>query len=173
MEEYYPSIEAPKVFTTPLGKTLLIICWDLLDHRLFESAVKQGVQWIIDIAFWSVNQSNDLSCERGKSPRKYRKYSDSQIIDALIKTRVTEYNLGVIFCNFGKTHAYAGRRGTDKAISAGRSQLLSPLHEIQKKIGHRKEQVLICDIADIKPLIRDNEIFYGRREDIKLGYPHY
>ena len=171
--EYQPSLEPPKVFRSPLGKTLLIICWDMYDHGLFESAVNQGVEWIINIAFWSVNQSHDFVLNRGKPKHKYIGYSDSQIIDSMIQARVSEYNVGMIFCNFAKTHVYAGRRGPDKAVSAGHSQILSPLHKVKKKINSRDEKILICDVPDIKPYIKDHEIFYGRREDIRANYPYY
>ena len=170
--DYQPSLEAPKVFRTPLGKTFLIICWDILDHKLFESAVKQGAEWIINIAFWSANQSHDFVLNRGKPKHRYVGYSDSQIIDSMIQARVAEYNVGMIFCNFAKIHTYEGRKGADKAVSAGHTQILSPLNKVKKKINNRNEKILIYDVPNIKPYIQDNEMFYGRREDIKENYPY-
>ncbi|MDO8638847.1 MAG: hypothetical protein Q7R43_04685, partial [Candidatus Daviesbacteria bacterium] len=167
--DYAPSNNPPRCFKSTLGKTLLIICWDIMDHKLFEIAIKQGARWVIIISLWSINQSSDLVKERGKPLKMYPNNIDSKIIDSLINSRVNEYNIGIIFCNFAKTLRYQGKYTlSDIAISAGHTQIVSPLFQILKKINSRKEGILIHDIPDIKELIRDHEIFYGRREDIHI-----
>jgi hypothetical protein len=57
------------------------------------------------------------------------------------------------------------------ANSAGNTQVIAPLDVIRKTVKDRAEQILICDIPDIKDAIVDHEILWGRREDIKNNYP--
>lgn len=166
--DYTPSNHPPQCFESILGKTLLIICWDIMDHKLFATAVKQNAKWVMIISCWSSNQSSDLAKERGKPLKRNLSNVDSKIIDSLINSRVNEYNIGIIFCNFAKSFRYQDKYNhSDVAISTGHTQIASPLFHMSKKINGRKEQILIYDVLDIKQLIEDTEILYGRREDIK------
>lgn len=143
-----------------------------MDHKLFEAAIKQDADWVIVISLWSINQSGDLIKERGKPSKKYPDNIDSKIIDSLINSRVNEYNIGIIFCNFAKSLKYQGKyTSNDIAISAGHTQIATPLFQISKKINSRKEDILIYDIPNIEQFIYDNEIFYGRRGDIDHENP--
>lgn len=170
--EYTPSITPPKCFESALGKTVIIICWDIFDHKLFESAIRQGAEWIIVLSLWSMNQSEDHKIERGVPSGKC-KYRDSKMIDAIIQTRVAEYNIGIIFCNFAKTLFYTEKTGiTQRAISANRTQVISPLNQVYKRLTNKKETILFADIPPIDQSIYDFEIYYGRREDIVSGYPY-
>lgn len=172
-KEYTSNSNHPQVFNSILGRTAIFICWDILDHRLFELAVKQGVEWIIIPAFWSVNQSMDHQEQRGHVNRKYKGFSDSQMIDSLIQARVNEYNIGIIFCNFAGTHSYVGDNGVrQNAISANRTQIVTPFYYFTKKFTNRKEQIMVLEIPYIRGQIRDFEIYYGRRADIKSNYPY-
>lgn len=165
--EYTASVYEPQCFKSVLGKTLLIICWDIMDHKLFRTAVEQHAEWVIIISLWSVNQSTDLTQERGKPLGKYAGNVDSKLIDNLIFSRANEYNIGIIFCNFAKSLRYRNKYGFySHAISAGHTQIATPLSQISKKINGRKADILICDIPNIKQFITDHEILYGRREDI-------
>lgn len=170
--DYRSSPYRPKSFQSFLGKTMIIICWDLMNHQLFESAVKQNVDWIIVISLWSTNQSNDLAKERGRPKNKYPGNMDSSLIDSMIRARVYEYNLGIIFCNFAKTLKYEGENSSfEFAFSAGRTQVVVPLIGVVKKLNNKQENILISDLPDIKEYIKDYEILYGRRNDIKKTYP--
>lgn len=173
-EDYSINPSPPKVFESILGKTMQIICWDLMDHRLFEEAVKQNTEWIINTSLWSVNQSKSLKLKRGFPKNKYKiSIRRSERLCSIIETRSSEYNIGIIFCNIGGIHKYVANDGLeDEARSVGSTQILSPLDGIRKIVKNRKEQVLICDIPDIKDYISDGEIFWGRRNDVKCGYPY-
>ena len=173
-DDYSVSPNSPKVFQSILGKTMQIICWDLMDHKLFEEAIKQEVEWIINVSLWYTNQSKDLERRRGKTKNKYRiPVRRSERLSSIIETRSTEYNLGIIFCNIGGIHKYIGQDGShDEARSAGCTQAIAPLDGVRKIIGSIKEKILICDIPEVKDYIYDHEIFYGRREDIKTNYPY-
>jgi len=171
--EYRPGTETPQCFESVLGKTAIIICWDIFDHRLFESAVKQDAQWVIVLSFWSINQSEDNAQERGRVTNTYPDLNDSNIIDSLIQSRVAEYNLGIIFCNFAKFFIYPGNTGKKQiAISANRTQIVCPFNKVQKRITNRKETILLYDVPSIIQYIKDFEICYGRREDIVQSYPY-
>lgn len=172
--EYIINPKPPKCFESVLGKTIQIICWDLMDNKLFEQAVKQNTEWIVNTSLWSVNQSNDLARKRGKTKNTYNlSYRKSERLDSIIEARVTEYNVGIIFCNIGGVHKYiGGNKNRQYAKSAGSTQILAPLDGIRTKVNSRKQQILICDIPPIKEFISDHEILYGRREDIKNDYPH-
>lgn len=168
-KEYSQGNRNLKCFDSILGKTIQIICWDLMDHKLFEQGIKQDVEWIINTSLWCVNQSDDLVKQRGKTKNKYNlPYKNSERLNSIIETRVAEYNVGLIFCNIGGKHKYIGEDNNNQyAKSAGSTQILAPLDGIRKKVNSRKEQILICNIPEIKEYISDHEIFYGRREDIK------
>lgn len=168
---YQPALQCPKVFDSVLGKTVVIICWDILDHRLFESAVKQNTEWVIILAFWSVNQSRDMAETRGKVGNRYAGFSDSRMIDVLIQSRVSEYDIGLIFCNFAGRHNYLGSTGPQYAVSANRSQLVTPYINILCRASNRKEVSLNCETESIMQAIVDFETHYGRRQDIVHGYP--
>nr|MBI5455354.1 carbon-nitrogen hydrolase family protein [Candidatus Levybacteria bacterium] len=173
-EEYSPSLVPPKVFNSILGKTIQIICWDLMDHKLFEEAVRQGAEWVINVSLWSLDQSRDLSRKRGKTKNKYSfSLKKSERLNSIIETRTTEYNIGIIFCNIGGNHSYIALGEVEQlARSAGSTQAIAPLDGVRINVKNRKEQVLICNIPDIKDYISDHEIFYGRRKDVKNNYPH-
>ncbi|MEI6462684.1 MAG: hypothetical protein WCO33_03400 [bacterium] len=67
----------------------------------------------------------------------------------------------------GGIHSYLSSNSTkDLAISAGNSQIITPLDGVRKSDNNNKEQILICDIPSIKDYLSDHEILYGRREDI-------
>jgi predicted amidohydrolase len=172
-EEYSVSNKPLKTFNSVLGKTAQIICWDLMDHKLFEEAVKQGAEWIINVSLWSLDQSRDLARKRGKAKNKYRlSIRKSERLDSIIETRSTEYDIGIIFCNIGGDHSYIALDGMEQlARSAGSTQVIAPLDGVRKIAKNRKEQVIICEVPEIKDYISDQEIFYGRREDIQSGYP--
>lgn len=173
-DEYSPSQNKPSVFNSALGKTMQIICWDLMDRELFEQAVKQNAEWIINCSLWSTNQTRDLKRKRGSTKHLYKiPTRKSERLNSIIETRSHEYGMGIIFCNIGGTHKYIAQDGkTQEARSAGCTQIIAPLDGIRKIVKDRKEQVLICDVPQIKDYISDHEIFYGRREDIKKNYPH-
>ena len=145
-----------------------------MDRKLFEEAVKQDVEWIINVSLWSTNQSRDLKRIRGKTKNEYKiSARKSQRLNSIIETRSTEYNVGMIFCNTGGIHKYVALDGkVQNARSAGYTQIIAPLDGIKKITKNRKEQVLICDVPQIKEYIFDHEILWGRREDIKNNYPH-
>lgn len=172
--EYSPSLTPPKVFQSVLGKTAQIICWDLLDHRLFEECIKQDAEWIINVSLWSTNQTRDLKRQRGKAKNIYRiSLRRSERLNSIIETRSAEYNVGMIFCNIGGIHRYTALDGkTQIAKSAGSTQAISPLDGIRKISETSKEKIYILEVPEIKDYLSDHEIFYGRREDIKSGYPY-
>jgi predicted amidohydrolase len=170
-EEYTPSLEMPAVFPTRLGKTALLICWDIFNPHLFESAVKQGAEWIIVPAFWSVNQSEDMRQQRGTVTNAYPRYSDSKVLDALITARSVEFNIGILFVNFAGRHEYIGKTGAVQyAVSANRTQVVTPFGTLAR-LSNRKETSLTLNLNDIRSAIADAEIFYGRRADIIHSYP--
>ena len=173
-EDYSISKNPPKCFNSVLGKTVQIICWDLMDHKLFEEAVRQGAEWVIIVSLWSLDQSRDLSRIRGKTKNIYKlPIRKSERLDSIIETRSIEYDLGMIFCNIGGDHSYIALDKMEQlARSAGSTQIIVPLAGIKKSVKNRKEQILICDVPKIKEYISDHEIFYGRREDIQRGYPY-
>lgn len=173
-EEYSPSLVPPKVFDSVLGKTVQVICWDLMDRKLFEEAIKQNAEWVINVSLWSTNQTRDLARERGKTKNVYRiSTRKSERLSSLIEARCMEYNVGMIFCNIGGIHSYIASDGLKQnAKSAGCTQAITPLDNIKRITKNRKEQILICDVPEIKDYISDHEIFYGRREDIKNNYPY-
>ncbi len=170
-DEYQRGSGEIECFDSVFGKAAIIICWDIFDHRLFESAIKQGAQWMIVISFWSINQSEDLAKVRGRPLRVYEGFSDSKLIDTLICSRVSEYNIGIIFCNFGGVHRYVGKSRTEqKAISANRSQVVIPFNSILARLANRKETILRCETPSINSIMTDYEIYYGRRADIVSSY---
>lgn len=169
--EYKPSLQLPKVFDSVLGKTAIIICWDIFDSRLFKHAIKQDAEWIIVLAFWSTNQSKDMAMSRGIVKNHYSGFSDSKMLDSLIQSRVAEYNIGLIFCNFAGKHDYTGITGPQRAISANRSQVVTPYLNVQYRASNRKEVSLKCRLDSITQSIKDFETHYGRRLDIANSYP--
>lgn len=110
-EEYSSGGCMPEVFDTFLGKTAIIICWDILDHQLFRAAVAEGAEWIVCLSFWSTNQSEDMALKRGKIHKEHWSYSDSLFLSDLVPTRSVEYGVGMIFVNFAGIHQYIGMRG--------------------------------------------------------------
>lgn len=171
--EYISSASPSKCFDSILGRTVQIICWDLMNPKIFEDAVKQNAEWIINISLWSTNQTRSLARTRGKTKNKYHiPVSRSERLTAILETRSTEYNIGVIFCNIGGKHKYLADDGLlQHANSAGSSQIIAPLDAIKKSVKGRTEQILLYEIPDIKEYISDHEILWGRREDIKNNYP--
>ncbi len=173
-EDYDINPNPPKCFTSILGKTMQIICWDMMNHRLFEEAIKQDVKWIINTSLWSVNQTKDMQKKRGKTKNTYNlSQRKLERLNSIIETRSTEYNLGMIFCNIGGIHKYIALDGKiQDAKSVGCSQIIAPLDGVRLIAKNRKEQILICNVSEVKDYISDHEILYGRREDIKNGYPY-
>lgn len=171
--EFTPGTHQPKSFDSILGKTIQIICWDLMNPRIFEEAIKQDAQWIINTSLWTTNQTRSLAKTRGKTKNKYHiPVSRSERLTAIVETRSTEYNIGVIFCNIGGKHQYLADDGLlQHANSAGSTQVIAPLDSVKKGVKSRTEQILLCEIPDIKDSIFDHEILWGRREDIKNNYP--
>ncbi|KKQ34205.1 MAG: Nitrilase/cyanide hydratase and apolipoprotein N-acyltransferase [Microgenomates group bacterium GW2011_GWA2_37_6] len=107
---YSINTNPPECFQSILGKTMQIICWDLMDRKLFEKAVKQNVKWIINISLWSTNQSRDLERKRGKTKNKYHiSIRRSERLNSIVETRSSEYNIGMIFCNIGGIHIEENR----------------------------------------------------------------
>ncbi|MEI6462683.1 MAG: carbon-nitrogen hydrolase family protein [bacterium] len=75
-------------FKSVLGKTVQIICWDLMDHKLFEDAVRQKAEWIIVTSFWTVNRSSDLVKKRGETKNSYFiPINRSERLSSLMETR--------------------------------------------------------------------------------------
>ena len=174
-EDFSINPNPPTVFNSVLGKTMQIICWDLMDHNLFEEAIKQNVDWIINVSLWSANQSRSIAMKRGLPKNKYYNISirKSERLNSIIETRSAEYNIGMIFCNIGGVHKYLAKdKLKDEARSAGSSQVIAPLDGVRRMVKNRREQVLIVDVPEIKDYISDSEIFWGRREDILHNYPY-
>lgn len=170
-DEYQPSLLLPEVFDSVIGKASLMICWDIMDHRLFEAVVARGAEWVIVPSFWSINQAKDMALSRGTSQHRYPGYTDAKLLDVLIRSRVAEYNIGLVFCNFGGKHAYQGLSGLQYAVSANRSQVVMPYLRVVGRLTSSKQAILRCDIEDISPSMIDYEIHYGRRADIIQNYP--
>jgi len=172
-EDYDINPDPPKVFNSILGKTVQIICWDLMDHHLFEEAVRLKAEWMINVSLWTTNQTGDLMRKRGRAKKRYPISQSSKSLDSIIETRSTEYNIGIVFCNIGGSHNYITLdQSTEQARSAGSTQIVAPLDCVRKIVKNRKEQVLICKVPKIKNHLSDHEIFYGRREDVKNNYPY-
>ena len=174
-EEYTPSLKPPEVFDGVLGKTAIIICWDILDHELFRSAIKHGAEWIICVSFWSTNQSDDMAQKRGKVQKGLWGYSDSHFLTNLVPVRSVEYGVNMIFCNFGGVHTYKGKTGALRySKSAGRSQIMTPRRQLYRIIRNRFQATLTVDInlAEIAKEYKSAEIGYGRREDVAGNYPY-
>lgn len=165
-DQLSPGFGPIRVFDSVLGKTTMLICWDLMDRRLFEQAVATGSEWIVCVSLWSTNQPKHLRKLRGGPSQPYPGYSDAKLLDALLATRALEYNIGIVFCNVGGHHEYIEDGERDVARSAGRSQVVVPLLRSYGKITSRQEQSLTVDIPDISTTIKDCERFYGRREDV-------
>ncbi|MBI2032638.1 MAG: carbon-nitrogen hydrolase family protein [Candidatus Levybacteria bacterium] len=173
-EDYSINPYKPKAFDSVLGKTMQIICFDVMDRRIFEEAIKQNVKWIINTSLWCLDQSKALAKKRGLPSKQYNiAIRKSERLNALIETRSHEYNMGMIFCNIGGNHRYLESDCYQEVKrSAGCTQIIAPLDGIRKRVRNRKEQILICDIPAIKDYISDHEILYGRRKDIKTNYPY-
>lgn len=171
--EYTPNLISPKCFESVLGKTVQIICWDLMNPKVFEEAVKQNAQWIINVSLWYTNQTRDLARTRGETKNKYHiPLNRSERLNSIMETRSTEYNVGMIFCNIGGVHEYtAVDKLQQMARSAGCTQVIAPLDAVRKSVKNRNEQILVCEIPDIKDYISDHEILWGRRKDIINNYP--
>ena len=173
-EEYSSGGHMPQVFNGVLGKTVIIICWDILDHHLLRSAVREGAEWIICLSFWSTNQSEDMILKRGGVNKSYWSYSDSLFSSDLIPTRSVEYNVGIVFVNFAKTHRYLGTKGAcHYSRSAGRTQITTPRRQHFYTLNHHRPKTLLADIdvSESRKEMTDAEIVYGRREDILNNYP--
>lgn len=173
-EEYSPGGRMPQVFDSVLGKTAVIICWDILDHQLFRSAVADEVEWIVCLSFWSTNQSEDMALKRGMTNKEHWRYSDSLFLSDLVPTRSVEYGVGMVFVNFAGIHPYIGMRGTSQhSRSAGRTQITTPRRQQFHTLNHRRPETLLADIdmSRSKKELRDAEIGYGRHEDIVHNYP--
>lgn len=169
--EYMSSKEEPEVFDTILGKTSLLICWDLMKHSLFESIVRKGGEWIICPTLWSTNQSPSLKEERGQATglSRYHSFGDSKRLNNLIASRVFDYNIGIILCNIGEKAEYIDSKGKKIiARSAGRSQVVGPNYSVLSKPLPNKIQAIsiTIDAKITKEASSDAEILYGRREDI-------
>lgn len=160
----------PHVFMSPLGRTSIIICWDIFNPSVFEHLTKQGVQWIVVVAFWSRNQSKELNKTRGDINLPGRNLRDPSLLDSLIQARASEYNIGVIFCNYAGKYRYVNKLNEqDQAISAGRTQAVTAAGVVGK-ISNSKESTLTVTIPDIALIIEQYETAYGRREDIGQDY---
>lgn len=173
--DYTPDLNMPEVFDSVLGKTAIIICWDILDHRLMRGAVKNGAEWIICIAFWTNSQDKDLSETRGNVIRGEWKHPDSLLLSNMIKTRSFEYGVGFIFANFAGIHYHSNDEGIiRRADSAGRTQVVTPGHQQQYVFNHRRSETLISDIdtKKFKNELNNAEILYGRNGDISNEYPY-
>lgn len=174
-DEYTPSLKPPEVFDSVLGKTAIIICWDILDHELFRSAIKHGAEWIICVSFWSTNQSEDMAQKRGKVHGELWGYSDSSFLTDLVPVRSVEYGVGMIFCNFAGIHTYKGKTGTlQYSKSAGRSQITTPQRQLHRIIRNHLPATLTADVnlTKIAEEYKDIEIGYGRRRDVAGNYPY-
>lgn len=169
--EYDPSEEEPEVFDTILGKTSLLICWDLMRHSLFESIVSKGVEWVIAPTLWSTSQSPSLKEERGQATglSRYRWFGDSKRLNNLIASRVFDYNIGIILCNIGEKAEYIDAQGKKiVARSAGRSQVVGPNYSVYSTpLTQRVSSFTVTiDTELTKEAIVDAEVLYARREDI-------
>lgn len=173
-EDYSINPHAPKAFDSILGKTLQTICFDIMDQRLFEEAVKQDVKWIINTSLWCLDQSRALAKKRGLPSKEHNiSIRKSERLNVLVEARSHEYNMGMIFCNIGGNHRYLeSDNSLEVKRSAGCTQVIAPLDGVRKFVKNRKEQILICDIPNLNDYFSDHEIFYGRREDIKVNYPY-
>lgn len=173
--DYTPGLSMPEVFDSALGKTAIIICWDILDHRLMRSAVKNGAEWIICIAFWTNNQAETLCETRGNVPRGEWKHPDPLLLSNMLQTRSFEYSVGFIFVNFAGIHYYPNVDGTfSRADSAGRTQIITPGHVQRYAFNHRRSETLLADIDlhDFKNQRKNADILYGRVDDIISNYPY-
>jgi len=174
-QDFTPSLEPLQIFDSVLGKTAIIICWDLIDHTLFKEAVRQGAHWVICLSFWMISQTDDLRRTRGEVKTQYHGFSDANFLDILIPARCMEYNVGILFCNFSGTHEYTGDFGTiQRGISAGRTQVITPLKHVSASIRNGQSKTLLTDINTSSELrlFQDMEIWYGRHEDILHNYPY-
>ena len=171
-DEYDQSTMEPVVFDGVLGRTALLICWDIMDHTLFESVVRKGVEWIIIPSFWVNAQAQSLQKKRGKAKGVYRDFIEGHMLDSLIATRAQEYNVGIVFCNFGGTKPYVDIFGQAvKARSAGKSQIIAPLGGLNSRlntsgVGHLDVEI---NRGYIRTVLNDHEVLYGRREDVSSG----
>lgn len=174
-DEYTPSLDPPEVFESVLGKTSIIICWDILDHALFRSAVRNGTKTVICLAFWSSNQNEDLAQKRGRINKREWGYSDSSFLRDLVRVRAAEYGITMLFANFGGIHKYQGMSGeVRESRSAGQSHFATPRGGQSQAIFNRRPSILSVDIDPARLALeyKEAEIGYGRHEDVVNNYPY-
>jgi hypothetical protein len=114
-----------------------------MNPKIFEEAVKQNAEWIINVSLWSTNQTRSLKRTRGRTKNKYYiPVRNSERLDSIIEARSTEYDIGIIFCNIGGKHQYLAEDGLiQHANSAGNTQVIAPLDVIRKTVKDRAEQI--------------------------------
>lgn len=163
-----------EVFDTMLGNTGLLVCWDIMYDHAFKELVKKGVEWVIAPAFWTSHQSLTSKKERGAVSTKYTKAYERKLLKSIIYFRAQSHNIALIFCNFGGRTGYMDKDGDEVSLrSAHSSQIVGPLatpeHLVPSKPGIYHFDI---DLDSVKGAIRDNEVFFGRREDIINNYPN-
>jgi predicted amidohydrolase len=163
-----------EVFDTLLGRTGLLICWDTMHDNAFKELIKKGAEWVIAPAFWTNHHSLTSKKERGTVSVRYPKAYERKLLKSIIYFRAQSYNIALIFCNFGGRTSYVDKDSDEvKLNSAHSSQIVGPLATPEYLVPSKSGVYhLDIDLDSVRGAIRDNEVFFGRRQDISSDYPN-
>lgn len=141
------------VFNTRFGRAGLIICWDLMFPEIFRKMIRNGVQIVYCVSWWSRADA--------KTGLKYDENAEKNLVNTLCQTRAMENGIILVYCNaagvvdIGKYH--------DDLI--GQSQICLPFKGVQKILAHNNEEMFIEEVNT--DILKDHEKAYQIKADLK------
>ncbi|KZM27166.1 uncharacterized protein EKO05_0004696 [Ascochyta rabiei] len=150
------STHAPhQVFSTPIGKVGLLICWDLAFPEAFRELIAAGAQIIIIPTFWTLHDCTPAG--RALNPN-----AEALFLDSVLTARAFENTCAVVFANAA---------GPPELGYAGLSQVTVPFVGPLARLGSSAEGMLVVGV-DVG-VLEDAEVCYGIRADVKGEDWHY
>ena len=143
------------VFSTPLGKVGLLICWDLAFPEAFRELIAQGAQIIIIPTFWTLNDCSPQG-------RGYNPSAEALFLDSTLTARCFENTCAIMFANAG---------GPPGEGYAGLSQVCVPFVGPIARLGSSAEGIAVVDLdMGVLDVAEEN---YKVREDLAKEDWHY
>ena len=137
------------VFETRLGRTGLIICWDLIFPEMFRSMIKQGVEIVICPSYWCFEDAG--------VGLKHDANAEVKLVNALCVARAFENEIILVYANAAGVGQYQG--GEEGLV--GRSQITVPFKGALRVLEHNQEEMFIEEVDT--SILNDAEAAYQLR----------
>lgn len=146
-----------KVAKTKIGTIGIIICWDIAFPSLCNKLASMNVDIICCPSYWTKADGKSLQ-------KKYGRYTEETMVNALCRSRAIENEAIFIFANGAGSAKFHLKTTKFSSTFIGQSQICVPILGQVKSLDHNKEGFIIYKYD--RCLLKDAKKTYNIRKDL-------